>query len=147
MKKVISSMILIMVSVMVVSAQTGQEEKVSKEEIKQFASAFQQVQTVSQLAHQEMVKTVEGEGLEVQRYNEIQQGQQDPNQEVNATDGQLKQYQAAAQQLEEIQVQAQHEIQDKIIEEGLTLNRYQEIVAIVQNSPELQQKVQEHIQG
>lgn len=147
MKKITSFLLFTMIGVMSTFAQTEQKEEVSGEELKQFASAFQQVQTVNQEAQQKMVNTVEQEGMEVQRYNEIQQAQQDPNQEANATNEELKQYEAATQDLEKIQVQAQQEMQEKIIEEGLTINRYQEITVIVQNDPELQQKIQEYLQG
>ncbi len=146
MKKITSLLLFTLIGVMTAFAQSEQQKEVSGEELKQFASAFQQVQTVNQQAQQKMVSTVEEEGLEVQRYNEIQQAQQDPNQEDNATDEELKQYEAATQELEKIQAQAQQEMQGKIIEEGLTVNRYQEIAAIVQSNPELQQKLQEYLQ-
>lgn len=147
MKKITSLILFTLVGVMSTFAQAEQKEELSGEELKQFASAFQQVQTVNQQAQQKMVKTVEEEGLEVQRYNEIQQAQQDPNQEANATDEELKQYESATQGLEKIQEHTQQEMQEKIIEEGLTINRYQEIAAIVQSDPELQQELQEYLQG
>ena len=147
MKKLTSLLLFTLISAIGAFSQTEQKENVSGEELKQFASAFQQVQTVNQQAQQTMVKAVEEKGLEVQRYNEIQQAQQDPNQEANATGEELKQYETATQELEKIQVQAQQQMQEKIIEEGLTVNRYQEIATVVQNDPELQQKLQEYLQG
>lgn len=147
MKKITSLLLISMIGIMSAFAQTDQKEEVSAEELKQFASALQQVQTVNQQAQEKMVKTVEEEGMEVQRYNEIQQAQQDPSQEAKVTDEELKQYEVATQGLEKLQVQVQQEMQEKIIEEGLTVNRYQEIAATVQNDPELQQKIQEYLQG
>jgi len=122
-------------------------EDVTDQEIKQFASAFQQVQRVDQKAQKTMIKAVQDEGLEVQRFNEIQQAQQDPNQEVNATNEEMKKYEVTTRELEKIQGQAQQEMQEKITEEGLTVPRYQEISAAIQASPELQEKLQEYLQG
>ncbi len=146
MKKSISLLLFTMISVVGAFAQIEeQKEEVSGEELKQFASAFQQVQTVNQQVQQRMIKAVEETGLDVQRYNEIQQAQQDPNQEVNVSDEELEQYTATTQELEKIQAGAQQEIQGKITEQGLTVNRYQEIAAALQNDTELQQKLQEYL--
>lgn len=147
MKKITSLILFITIGSMSAFAQTEQKEEVSGEELNQFASALQQVQTVNQQAQGVMIKTIEEEGLEVQRYNEIQQAEQDPNQETNATDEELKQYEVATTEIEKIQIQTQQVMQEKIVEVGLTINRYQEIAAIVQNDPELQQKIQEYLQG
>lgn len=137
---------LLMVSCMAAFAQT-EEEEVSDKELQQFASALQQVQNLDQQAQQDMVKAVEEEGLEAQRYSEIQQAQQVPDQESDVTDEELVKYKSASAELEKIQVEAQQKMQDKILEEGLTVPRYQELAAVIQASPELQQKLQEYLQG
>jgi len=146
-RRITSWLLFTLIGVMGAFAQEEQKEEVSEEELKQFASAFQQVQVVSQEAQQEMVKAIEEEGLEVMRFNEIQQAQQDPNQEAEATGEELKKYEAATGELERIQVEAQRLMQERIAEEGLTVDRYQEIAAIIQGDPELQQKLQQYMQG
>ena len=145
--KITSLLLFTLIIGMGAFAQTEQKEEISDQELKQFASALQQIQVINQQAQQAMVKAVEEKGLEVQRYNEIQQAQQDPNQEAEVTEKELKQYETATQELEEIQVQIQQQMQAKIVEEGLTVNRYQEIAAVIQNDPELHQKLQEYLQG
>ncbi len=125
--------------------QPSQATEVSDKELELFASAFQQVQNVDQQAQQNMIKAVEEEGFEVQRFNEIQQAQQNPNQDSNATNEEMNKYESASKELEIIQGQAQEEMQEKIIEEGLTVPRYQEIAAAIQANPELQQKLQEYL--
>lgn len=117
-----------------------QGSEVSDRELKQFVSASQHVQVINQQVQQEMLATVEKEGLQAQRYSEIQQAQQDPNQEANTTDEELKQYEAATQKLQKIQVQAQQQMQEKLNDEGLTESRFQEISMALQSSPELQEK-------
>jgi hypothetical protein len=114
--------------------------EISDEELQQFVSASQHLQVINQQAQQKMVASVEQGGLDVERFNEIQQAQQDPNQEASATDEELKQYETAIQELQKIQVQAQQQMQEKIKEEGLTESRFQEISMVLQNDPELQEK-------
>src|SRR6056297_2149237 len=121
MKKITSTLIFIMIVVMVTSAQTEQKEEVSAEELKQFASALQEVQTINQQVQQKMVNAVKEEGLEVQRYKEILQAQQDPNQEANATNEELKQFETAIQEVGELQAKAEQEMEEKIIAEDLTI--------------------------
>ncbi|MFW5656535.1 MAG: DUF4168 domain-containing protein [Bacteroidota bacterium] len=123
-------------------------EEVTDQELKQFASAFLEVQNVDQQAQQNMIDAVEKEGLEVQRYNEIQQAQQNPEQEAGtANDEEIKKYESASKEIEKIQGQTQQKMQEKITDEGLTVPRYQEIAAAVQASPELQQKLQQFLEG
>ncbi len=122
------------------------EKKVSDQEIKKFASAVQEVEVVNQKTQQKMVATVEEEGLDVQRFNEILQSQQGQDQEADVNNDEMKKFQNASLKLEEIQAEAQKTMQEKIIDEGLTITRYQEIAAIVQNDPVLQQKLQEYLQ-
>lgn len=122
--------------------QQQQTGEISDQELQQFASAARQIQSINQDVQQEMVNVVQQEGLGIQRFNEIQQAQLNPNQEVEATREELKQYERSIQQLQTIQSQAQKEMESKIKEEGLTVERYQQIVAAIQSSPELQQKLQ-----
>jgi hypothetical protein len=147
MKKITSLLLFILISGIGAYAQTEQKEEVSDQEIKQFASAFQQIQAVDQMAQQDMIKAVEDEGLDVERYNEIQQTAQDPNQEIDVNGDELKKYEIATREIEKIQMEAQQQMQEKIVEEGLTIDRYQEIAAVIQNDPELQQKLQKYLQG
>jgi len=116
--------------------------EVSDEDLTLFASAFTEVQNINNAIQQKMVSVVEGEGIEVERFNEIQQAQQDPNLKVEVTEEEKAQFVKATQKVQELQVQAQQKMRTKIEEEGLTIDDYQKIITAVQNSPELQQKLQ-----
>ncbi len=130
----------------VLAQPTQQAEKVSDREIGQFASSLQEVQQINQQAQEKMVKAVEDEGLEVQRFNEIQQSQQAPDQSSDATEKELTMYQATMEKLQIIQSSAQQEMEKKITDEGLTVMRYQEIMGMIQSDPNLQQKIQKHLE-
>ena len=122
--------------------QMMQAEDVTDEELTQFVSAMEHMQVINQSAQQEMVGALQQGGMEVERFSEIMQSQQDPNQPANATTEEMEKYAAVNQSLEKIQISAQQEMEEKIVEAGLTLDRYQEIGATIQSSPELQQKLQ-----
>lgn len=126
--------------------QQQQQIDVDDSEMKQFALAFAEIQSVDQEIQEEMVGAVEEEGLDVQRFNEILNAQQDPNQEVDANEDELKQFASANQEIEKIQSKAQEKMQKVIEDSDLTIQRYQEIMGAVRSNPELQQKLQEHIE-
>ncbi|MFO7844332.1 MAG: DUF4168 domain-containing protein [Bacteroidales bacterium] len=148
-KKLTSLFLTLLVSSTFVFAQapqTPQDTEVSDKELKTFASVFQQVQALDQKAQQDMVKAVQDEGLSVERFNEILQSEEDPSQDAKPTEEEKQQYENANKQIAGIQQKAQESMQKKIQDEGLSIQRYQEIAFAVQNSPELQEKLQQHMQ-
>jgi hypothetical protein len=130
----------------VIAQPTQQAEEVTDREIGQFASSLQEVQQINQQAQEKMVKAIEDEGLEVQRFNEIQQSQQVPDQPSDATEKELKIYQSAVSKLQVIQNNAQQKMEEKITDEGLTVMRYQEIMGMIQSDAALQQRLQKHLE-
>lgn len=123
-----------------------QQKPVSDEEIQKFATAMSNVQTVNQQAQQEMVKAVTDEGIEVSRYNEIYEAQQNPNQDVDSSEEEMEQFRSASQKIQKIQQKTQGQIEKDIQKAGLSMQRYQEISTQVQGDPDLQEKVREQMQ-
>lgn len=119
-----------------------QQEVISNDDLEKFVSAAQEVEAINQSSQQEMANVVVKEDLTIQRYNEIQQAAQNPNQETDASQTELQKCQTASLEIEKIQMKAQQKMQEKIVEKGLTVNRYQEIATAVQTNPELQKKLQ-----
>jgi hypothetical protein len=128
------------------TVQPADPESVTDTEMEQFAGVFVELQTMNQQIQQEMVTAVQEEGIEVQRFNEIMNAQQDPNQEVDATQDELELFAAAGQAIQQIQQSAQQDMQKVITESELSLPRYQSIMAALQNDAGLQQRLQEEIQ-
>ncbi len=121
-------------------------EAVTDNELQLFATIQQQANSIHQQSHQEKVKIVEDLGLSVERFNEIEQAQQNPGKEVNITQEELQKYQEAIQLLEQIQTQDQQRMVELIENEGLSVSRYQEIEYAIQSDPGLQEKFQMIIQ-
>lgn len=109
-------------------------------ELKQFVAASQIVQKINQEAQQEMQSAVEKVGLPAQRFMEIRKAQQNPNQQANATEEELKKFEVASQQLAKIQSEATKKMQEKVSAEGLTETRFQEISVNLRKNPELQKR-------
>lgn len=123
-----------------------QDIDVSDGEIDQFASVFVELQSMNQEIQQEMMGAVEDEGIEVQRFNQIMQAQQDPNQEVEANEEELQNFAKASQAVEQIQVKVQKDMEEVITKNNLTVQRYQQIMMAVRNDADLQQRLQQKIQ-
>ena len=147
-KKITSTIAMMFIGGAMLFAQTGEkQESVTNEELKQFATAFQQVQVVNQSAQKEMVDVVESKGLTVEEYNALSQAVQNPDQATDASKEKMEAFEQTSQGISEIQVVAQEKMQEEILNTGLTIERYQEIAAKLQTDQELQQKIQEYMQG
>ncbi len=152
-KKITSLFIFFFTGVAVAFAQMPQQTvqpadpaSVTDTEMEQFAGVFVELQTMNQQIQQEMMTAVQEEGIEVQRFNEIMNAQQDPNKEVDATQEELELFAAAGQAIQKIQRSAQQDMQKVITDSEISLNRYQSIMAAMQNDAGLQQRLQEQIQ-
>lgn len=127
-------------------AQEQLNKEISEKELQQFGTAYVQVQTLNQQAQQEMAAGIQSKGMEVEKFVEIQQALQE-NKTSNASPEEMAQFESAIQVLEQVQVTANKKMQESIINTGLTIEQYQEIGGHIQNSPELQQKLQTLLQG
>ncbi|RRO22473.1 DUF4168 domain-containing protein [Flavobacteriaceae bacterium 14752] len=143
MLKTITSLILCFTTTLMVA----QNQDISDQELKQFANAFQQVRMINQSSQQKMIKAVQDEDLTVERFNLINQAEQNPNKEVEATDDEFKKYKTAMQSVEALQAEVQKQLESKIKESGLTLERFQQISNLVRSDKSLQQRLTALMQG
>lgn len=128
-----------------VMAQAAQGE-MNDDQLKQWAAAYQQIQMIDQQAQQTMVAAIEDSGMEVQQFTEMQQAQANPNEEMETTPEEQSLFDQASRRIQEVQQEAQQEMQVKIQDEGLTMEEYQTYGAMIQNDPALQQKLMEYLQ-
>ncbi|MBN1769175.1 MAG: DUF4168 domain-containing protein [Prolixibacteraceae bacterium] len=141
--------IKILLSVIILSTATAfaqQSNNVNQNELKNFASAYLKVQELSQESQNDMVDVVQDEGMEVQRYNAIMQSMQDSSKEITIRDEEINAVETINKQLQKIEEATNEKMQKSIKDNDLSVNRYQEIMASVQNDPELQEKLQEYLQ-
>jgi hypothetical protein len=128
------------------SAFSQTSDKISDKEMSQFVVVLKNMQSINQDSQQEMMTVITDEGLEVQRFNALYRAQQNQGQETDATPEEMKQFEAAMKGIDKIQEKSQEKIDAEVEKSGLSLERYDEINLIVQNDPELQQKIIKMIQ-
>ncbi len=120
----------------------AQEKEISDTELTQFASAYQEMQIQNQEIQHKIVKMIEDEGMDVQRFSAIQQASMDPNHEVEATDSEIKMHQNVILKIQKMQPQFEKEASDKIVATGLTMERFEALATVIQKDQALQQRLQ-----
>ena len=120
--------------------------EVSDNELEQFAHAFREIQVIDHQVQMEMINTVQEEGIDVDRFNQFLSAQQNPAQAFDATEEELSQFATAYQEIEEIQQKAIKQMEQAIVDNELTTERYQQIAMSIQANPELLQKLQDHFE-
>jgi hypothetical protein len=123
------------------SAQT-EAKKVTDKELNNFADAFQEVQMENQSVQQEMMTMIKEKGLDVNRFQEIQQSQMDPNSTVEVSEKEMIAFKSVMSKIEAMQPELQAQMEAIIKKKGLSLERYQEVAAAIQSDADLQQKLQ-----
>jgi len=121
--------------------------EVDNANLQRFATAMKEIQVIEQQVQEQMVQAVEEQGLSVKRFNEIAQGQQNPDQaSANLSSEETQTFQAAVAQIGQIQQEAQGSIESAVEQEGLDIQTFNGIAQAVQQDPALQQQVMEIIQ-
>ena len=127
--------------------QQAVEVDVSDEELSKFADAYQRIRMVNQEAQKAMAKKVEDSGFDIQRFNEIHQAALDPNTESDASEEEKKKHKEVVAEIESMQGEFQKEMESAISEQGLEVARYEKIAMALQTDTELQQRLQQLMQG
>lgn len=115
-----------------------------QEELEEFVAVYLKATEIQQGNEAVMLQAIEEEELNPQRFNEIltAQQQQQSAGDIDATAEEMAAFNNAAEKIMEIQQEAQVEIQ-QLIESEMGGEKYQQIAMAYQQSPELQQKVNE----
>jgi|SRR5690625_994441 len=120
----------------------AQDQEVSDTELTQFANAYVQVQQQNQEAQMAMVKLIENEGLEVERFSMIQQASMDPSQPVDATEEEIQKHDAVIEKIEELQPDFEKRAIESIESTGISFERFQTLAAAIQQDQSLQERLQ-----
>ena len=120
----------------------------SDDELKGFANAFVQVMSIQQQGQMQMIEKIEAHEMTVQRFNEIyMQSMEMPLEEIEVSSPEeMASFIAVSEEIEKIQTDLESVLIKTIEEEGLSIEKYEEIITAYQQSPELQQRIQELMQ-
>jgi len=118
------------------------KEDYTDNELKEFINANQEATRVQQQAEQRMVSAIEEEGLDIDTFNKILSSQREQGQQAGTSDPELEKFHKAAEKVLEIQQETMADMQEAIVESGMEVVKFQEMMTAFQQSPDLQQKVQ-----
>lgn len=122
--------------------------EVSDAQLEKFVAASQDLSAIQQSMQQEMMATVQEEGLDMKKFQEMAAQKQNPNKEttmeISAEDEQA--FQNAMKEVQSMQMEMQKEMQATVTENGLNVQEFQEIQQAYRQDPELQAKVNAMIQ-
>lgn len=120
--------------------------EISDEELKEFAAVYPKVQTESQKAQKQMVAIIEKDGMNLERFNEIQTAKLQ-NQKADASEEEMKKFKKITDELDAMQPQIQENIESIITSSGLSVQRFQTIAAAIQSDPDLMSRFQQMLNG
>lgn len=123
-------------------AVTGAEFTV--EELEQFANVIPDLQTIQTAAQANVVTVVEDSGLTAERFNEIAEAQAsgESAEAVNVSSEEQAAFEVVTGEIEQIESDFLSQREELLEAEGLTVERYQELLAAVQSDPNLLQQIE-----
>ncbi len=145
MKKMTFLLSLILLSSVSLIAKDKPKE-VTDSELASFAEVFQEVQGISKQSQDKMVKAIEDEGLELQRYNAIGKAQQSGDKDIEVTEEEIEKLHAINSKLVKINSETSEIVEKKLGDNNLTSERYQEILQSVQKDEKLKIKLRDKLQ-
>lgn len=121
--------------------------EVKQQELEKFAAAMREMRNIQLESRDEISAAIDEEGLSKNRFRQILQAQRNPEVETDASEEELQKFESATQQLAQIQRDTQSEMREAVMDQGLEVARFQQILSIVREDPQLQKQVQQMIQG
>lgn len=119
----------------------GQQEtvEVSDKEMKRFVKVSDKLQVVQQGAQEKMMTAIEDNGLDVQRYSEIEQATRS-GQEVEMTAEEEKAYENTSKVVQQEQMKIQQEAQKLLQKHDFDQQRFMKISQALRTDQELMEK-------
>ncbi len=118
--------------------------EVSDEEIEKVASAINELGPIQVEAQEKMAEAVEEEDITFERFQQMMMAMQNPQMadQVNITDEEMAKLQTLQPTLMEIQSDTDEKMIEKIEDNGLSIERYQNIVMAAQQDEDLRARVE-----
>lgn len=118
---------------------------VNDEELDKFVRAVDKVRELQEDTQEKMIEVIESEGLDTNRFVQINNLQQSPDADINdqVTEDELESFNKAMQKVQTLQQDMQNKQIQAIEEQGIEVDRYVQIAQAAQQDPELLQRIQE----
>lgn len=121
---------------------SAQNQDVSDTDLAQFADAYINLQVKNQEIEQDVMAVIEKEGLDIEKFNQIQEASMNPEQKNDATPDEMKKHAKVMTKIQEMQPEMEKKAISGIEETGLSLEKYQTLAAAIQQDQGLQQRLQ-----
>jgi hypothetical protein len=123
------------------------QSDVSDQDLERFVAIYKDVQKENQELQEKFLKILEDEGMDVQRFQEIQLIKANPETKSTLPKEELEKHDELMEKVNDTQLKFQEKIPEIIKEGGMTIEKYQEIFVELQANEALQQKFVELMQG
>lgn len=131
-------------------AQANSTTEISPEELQQFAQTLKQLRQIEVQAQQQMAQAVQAQGLTPERFMEIlgqNQQNQDSQPAADVSGDEKEKFDQALTQVRGILQEAESQKLQVLQAQGMEPERFNQIIAAVQEQPSLQQQVQQLLQN
>lgn len=125
--------------------QQKQQKDYSSEEIDLFAEAVVEVLPIQQEAEQKMVKEIEDQGMELDKFNQIARQMQQGAEPQGVAEKEMETFQSISEEIQGIQMKSQQKVNKVITEAGISPAMYQEMIAAYSTNPKIKQKVDQKL--
>jgi len=124
------------------------QEDFTEEEYKTFVKINQEVMPIQQQAEGEMMKVITDKGLDVNRFQELAQAQQTGKiTDVSEDPEEISKFNLAGQEVLEVQKKVQGEIKQKIEDNNMDIQRFQQIAMAYNQSETVRNKIDKMLQA
>ena len=130
-------------------AQASSTAEITPEELQQFVQTLKQLREVEVQAQQQMAQAVQSQGLTPERFMEIL-GQNQPNPDSaakNVSSDEKEKFDQALTQVRGILREAESQKLEVLQAQGMEPERFNQIIAAVQEQPSLKEQVQQLLQN
>ncbi|WP_276499546.1 DUF4168 domain-containing protein [Pontibacter litorisediminis] len=127
--------------------QQAKPQNFSDADLQQFADASTRLMVVQQEGEKAMMGILEEEKLSVEKFNQMAQAhQQQKLAEVEATPEEMAAFNKAAQRMMEMQPTLQKDLEDAIQKDGMTLEKFEQIMMAYRQDQAVQQRIDQLMQ-
>lgn len=117
------------------------------DELEQFVETVLEVMPLQNESEEKMIGEIEDRGLTVEQFNEILSQLENPQVEVTASEEEVKAFEEAIEEVQNIQMNYQMRINSVIEDNDMTMEEYEMIVMAYQQDRQLQERIDQLIQG
>lgn len=119
----------------------------SDDELKSFVKASKKITSIQMETEQKMIRSIEDEGLTVERFHQILEQQRNPQNRTETSPEELKSFNNAAQNIIAENKKVEQQMAASIEEEGIDVETYNQIMVAYQQNQEIQRKIDKYIDG